>query len=177
MSDTTGDLTWYFNSSMGDLDQTIQAIEGAPAYSNSVEADYNSGGDYIDFHQTGTTLLVMPDDTAYILSSNYTSPAQVDFSETIDVSQLNANYYYNLAQNGLGEYVVDVYDLEGSLVNTVETEFGSYDDFVVYGNRVWLTQVDGTSVTFWMLSPSGYQTKTINSNSFDYSYNSWRWWW
>jgi len=176
MSDATGDLTWYFNSSMGNLDQTIQAIEGAPAYNNSVEADYNNGGDYIDFHQTGTTLLVMPDDTAYILSSNYTSPAQVDFSETIDVSRLNANYYYNLAQNGLSEYVVDVYDLEGSLVNTVETEFGSYDNFEVYGNRVWLTQVDGTSVTFWMLSPSGYQTKTINSNSFDYSFNSWRWW-
>jgi hypothetical protein len=176
MSDATGDLTWYFNSSMGDLDQTIQAIEGAPAYTDALEADYNSGGDYIDFHQTGTTLLVMPDDTAYILSSNYTSPAQVDFSETINVSLLNANYYYNLAQNGLSEYVVDVYDLEGSLVNTVETEFGSYDDFVVYDNRVWLIQIDGASVTFWMISPSGYQTKTINSNSFDYSYNSWRWW-
>lgn len=181
MLDNGNDYTWWFNSSLGNQDEIIQAIEGAAAYDEALRADSNDGGDYVNYHQTGTTLFLMPDDTAYLLSSDNTPPASLDLDLPLGTLvngtiRLNKTHVYNLTIAEGGEIYVQVYDLEGSLVNTLATGVFAYSEFSVWNDRALLYWNNAGEITFWMVSPTGFATKTISENGWNLYYNSWYWW-
>lgn len=180
MLDNGNDYTWYFNSSLGLLDGTIQTIGGAAAYDEALRADSNDGGDYTDYHRSGTTLFLMPDDTAYLLSSNNTPPAALDLDLPLGylvngTIRLNKTHVYNLTIVEGGEIYVQVYDLEGDLVNTLATGVFTYSEFNVWNDRALLYWNNSGEITFWMISPTSFATKVIDANSWNLFYNDLTW--
>lgn len=176
----TENKVYWWNSAWGDLGNTITAIAGNGTITNGTyQADDTDWHDYIDYHQTGTTLILRGTTQGYLLSSNFTPPALVDIDGEFENLQLNKTHFYNLRQDtgNANKYVVDVYDLEGSKIQTVTTAIATYDSWRVVGDRVFLTQNDGIgNKIIYAISPTDYATKTITEDGYGWYPNDWRYW-
>jgi hypothetical protein len=176
MAQNTEDKTYWWNSSQGGLGNLPTQIVGAGGINNGTkEADFDDGSNRIDFHQTGTTLIAVSPTQGYLLNSDYTPPARLDLNGDLWYTRLNATHLYNLwpdAGNG-GVYVLDVYDLEGTKVQTITTALDTYNNFDVIGDRVYLTQADGSTLTIYAVSPTTFATKTVEANDWSQDFNDW----
>lgn len=177
MSQNTENKIYWWNSAQGDLGNTITEIVGAGNVGNGVyladDTDYHN---YIDYHRTGTTLILDSATQGYLLSSNFTPPALVDIAGQFTNLGLNKTHFYNLRVDH-GNYVVDVYDLEGSRIQTIATGLDTYDSWRVVGDRCYLTQEDGTgNYIIYAISPTSYATKTVTEDGHDWYPNDWRYW-
>jgi hypothetical protein len=178
MSDNTEFVTYWWNSSQGQLGNIPTTVGTGSIGNGTYKADENNGGEYVDYHQTGTTLLVLSPDQGYLLSSNNTPPALLDLNGDISVIRLNKTHFYNLwpdSENS-DKYVIDAYNLEGDKTQTITTDLDNYYDFYVVGDRVYLTQEDGGDLIIYAISPTTYVTKTISKESWSNQPNDWLWW-
>jgi hypothetical protein len=180
MTENTEDNIYWWNSAQGDLGNTITQIAGAGSISNGAyKADDTDYHDYIDYHQTGTTLILDSATQGYLLASNFTPPALVDIDGEFENLQLNKTHFYNLRQDtGNNDYyVVDVYDLEGSKIQTITTALDTYNSYRVVGDRAFLTQNDGIgNMIIYAISPADYATKIIAEDGNNWYPNDWRYW-
>lgn len=172
--------TYYWNSALGSLNTGIQNINlGYDTDWRSNRRDYY---DYTNYHYDGTTALRYDYQTVRLLSSNMTPITNIDLSingSTLDLTRVNKNNFFNAWQDGSrgNQYNIDVYDLEGTLVQRVETTVDSYNDFWVIADRIYFSNNGPTDVTIYAISPSTYATKVIPTTSgFSRDANDWRWW-
>lgn len=177
MADYTEDVTYWWNTKLGATNTLPQQIPGATAYQNTQRAN-DWGADYVDFHDTGTTLLVIDTTTAFIITSDSEEPGQLNLNGDLDNYQFFNQYtIYNLWQNALdsNKWVVDAYDTFGNLVLTVDTGFSNISTWYVINNRVFLLQETETANVYIItaISANSVNVKTFASTNFNYAFNDW----
>jgi hypothetical protein len=176
MADYSQNLTYWWNSAQGSLGNTITQLGTA----DFIDIYRNFNTNYIDYHRDGNTLIIISQDEAYILSSDVTPPAEVQLNGFLGEYDLNKTHLYNAwpdAEND-NKYVIDVYDIEGSLIQTITTDFDYLYSLRVSGDRVYVVLgiESNSDLITYAITPTTYITKTVNKDGWDYNINEWVWW-
>ena len=148
-------------------------------------ADYSNYSDYIDLKQTGTIqvrTLGQTDDTDYLIrESSETVPAEITIPSNLEeyiVSKDTITYLYKDLDN-FSNYVVQIVDQEGTILQSVVTEVDTYYRFEYVGNRLFLAQTGNGNWYFHLITPNAAEVKIINDSVFsleDYGANDYRYW-
>jgi hypothetical protein len=169
-------VTYLFNYS-GNAYYTITDL-----ISSWTQFRYNSYQDPINFEVlSNVAATLFPTyDSSLLINPNFQPPVRID--GPILEFRGSSNYAVRLVDSGIngGLIRIDVFNYEGTLVNSVLTQSNTYADFQVVGDRIFLLQnsqsVDNT-YHLYLITANTYQVKDITTYAgYNYSINDWRWW-
>jgi hypothetical protein len=171
MENSDDDLTYYWNSAMA----TAQGIRNfAPGYIEAYQLDFNTGSAYKDYHKSGNTVLI----TTTTEGKIFTSTELLDFTLAQGIwgrVDLNENYILNVwqdSENG-NKHVIDLYDYEGNLLQSILTDNTAMNSTRIVNNRIYV-DIEGTPQRIWALTADSYTLYAFDGYSFSEADNDMR---
>lgn len=111
--------------------------------------------------------------TATSISNEINLPAWAD-TKGIEVGDSMFMYFYNDDANGY--YHVKLYDFEGTLLNTLNTTFTSYNEMIAVKDRFVARFFDGTNYVNYMISANSIESVSLEDYNTYSTANDYIWW-
>jgi hypothetical protein len=166
----TEDKTYLFNYNLNEF----YSIVGA--YDDYNEFRYNSYQDRIDFEELPNVTLNFSGNNYALVNPNYTPPFITEDGVLAQDFRGNYDYAVKLVNDDVDGYTrIDVYDFEGTIVNSVLTQANGWDRFDVVGDRIFLLQSLGSDIYhLYLVTYDSFEFKEMNAyNGYEMLINDW----
>ena len=160
------DTTYYWNSS---LDHIVTLPDFYP--------DWNSANNYTTTLNHNEGNFVLFNDATYkaiiVTKNSVTSSINISggYDYNFRIGKNVMSYLYK--NNSTDKIVVKVYNLQGLLLNVINTNETTYNNFIISENRVYLQTGSGSNYIHYLITANGYKTVTTSNNNSTYSVNDW----
>jgi hypothetical protein len=164
-----GNEGWYLNDNTTGFTST-----GYYQWQNRVDNFYTptflENSDMVLYHYGDNVARVL---TATGISQEFSLSAWAD-NKGIEVGNTMFIHYYNDDANGY--YHVKLYDFEGTLLNTLDTTYTSYDDMYAIKDRFVARFYNGTNYVMYMISANSIQSVQLADYDTYSTANDYIWW-
>jgi hypothetical protein len=173
LAQNTEDKTYLFNYTLNEFYSINESYDGYNQFR------YNSYQDRVDFEELSNVALTLSYNNYALVNPSYTPPFITD--DGVAAQDFGGNYDYavKLVNDEADGYTrIDVYDFEGTVVNSVLTQANGYDRFEVVGDRIFLLQSLGSDIYhLYLVTYDSFEFKEINAyNGYEMFINDWYWW-
>jgi hypothetical protein len=166
----TEDKTYLFNYTLNQF-YSINDI-----YTGYNEFRYNSYQDRIDFEELSNISLNFSGNNYALVNTNYTPPFITEDGVAAQDFRGNYDYAVKLVNDDVDGYTrIDVYDFEGTVVNSVLTQTSGWGEFEVVGDRIFLLQSLGSDIYhLYLVTYDSFEFKEMNAyNGYRMLINDW----
>jgi hypothetical protein len=154
-------------------------LGASPSYATYSNLGWNAIGQSPDYSSTEDASLIINSNLSTGQFRIFKNPGAID--GTVPSGKISYAFasttYVGFVDDSSGSVVVYLYDSDANLLQTADLGVSSINNWFIVEDRINLEKDNGSTKTFWYVSPTKVDTKVIkNVSSYDVYYDNYNWW-